>query len=429
MNEPTGTMEETMNQPTGRMEETLTCTTDASLIATMSITQEEQPRPTPMLHQPTPQDDEDADIKKSDNEESQREPTTLVGKTKLDEQLRFIKNTTLEDVLVDEENAIQVGRKANDTTYLQSIKGLGSRKLSTICLRKFCSVHHISGYKNKPKTILCNLIVERMKTMGLDTKMYPGDYEEKSDKNSDTTRDKSSKKDKKLSRNAKPPAVVQEGCYWRAIGTFFLESLRPHVIKLGNNPDIQKIDSRNFLHEDIWNIIAVEYNNQAHPDLKTFDKNDTFYEASNVPEDVPSHFNKLTPRELSQLMAHINDHYKQAVRKQRTSGNHFPITKYIGARPWLLLYNKSLQESSIEMKAFVSGNLPDGVGGSSLKKRDKYETDSDDEEKNKSKRRRNRSQGGKPDTEKLRVARAMEVFGEVRTSFKKSFHLFLLYYS
>jgi hypothetical protein len=49
--------------------------------------------------------------------------------------------------------------------------------------------------------------------------------------------------------------------------THFLQSLHPHVIKLGNNPDIQKIDASKFLHEDIWILIAELYNEDDHLDL------------------------------------------------------------------------------------------------------------------------------------------------------------------
>jgi hypothetical protein len=194
--------------------------------------------------------------------------------------------------------------------------------------------------------------------MVLDAGLYPEDFKAKNKEN---------KNKKKLSRNAKPPSVTKDGSYWRVIGTYFLESMCLHVIKLGNNSDVQSVDSRKFLHEDIWGILAKEYNKRDHPDLQTFLRDDNFYELVRIPEDIPkSTFDTLTPIELSQLMSHIHFHYRRVVRCQRTSGSHYPITKYIGTRPWLLLYNKSLGKSSIEMKALVSGNLPEGVGGTTL---------------------------------------------------------------
>jgi hypothetical protein len=353
----------------------------------------------PPCHQPTPEEEEIDDF---DQGESKAEGRA----TKEAEQIRFIENATLEDVLVDVENPIQVGRTPNETTFMQSIKGCSPKMLSSKCLRKFCILHLISGYKNKPKTILCNLIVQRVKMMVLDAGLYPEDFKAKN-------KEKDNKTKKKLSRNAKPPSVTKDGSYWRVIVTYFLESMRPHVIKLGNNPDVQSVDSRKFLHEDIWGILAEEYNKKEHPDLGTFLRDDNFYVLAQIPEDIPSTFDTLTPIELSQLVSHINYYYRRAVRKQRASGSHWPITKYIGARPWLLLYDKSLGEASIEMKALVSGDLPEGVGGTSLK----GEEDTDSDADTKPRKRKYSPRRGKPapetDSEKSRVATAMEEVGAV----------------
>jgi hypothetical protein len=371
----------------------------------------------PPLHQPTPED-EDIDFDQGDSK-------VLDGRaTKETEQIRFIENAKLEDVLVDDQNAIQVGRTANETTFMQSIKGCSPKMLSSKCLRKFCILHHISGYKNKPKTILCNLIVQRVKMMVLDAGLYPEDFKANNKEKGEN------KSKKKLSRNAKPPAVTKDGSYWRVIATYFLESMRPHVIKLGNNPDVQSVDSRKFLHEDIWSILAEEYNKQDHPNLRTFLRDDNFYELARIPEDIPSTFDTLTPIELSQLVSHINYYYKKAIRSQRGSGSHYPITKYIGTRPWLLLYHKSLRESSIEIKALVSGDLPKGVGGTSLMNGEEDDTDSDaDTKPRKRKYSPRRGKGGKEvqaeieSSEKARVATAMEEVSAV-SSFVLSRSLF-----
>jgi hypothetical protein len=89
----------------------------------------------------------------------------------------------------------------------------------------------------------------------------------------------------------------------------------PHVVKLGNNPYVKKIDSPKFL---LWGILAEEYNNLDHPNLRsTFARNNNFYELVLILEDIPRNFDMFTPIKLSQLMAHINDHYQKAVRKQQ----------------------------------------------------------------------------------------------------------------
>ncbi len=188
------------------------------------------------------------------------------------------------------------------------------------------------------------------------------------------------------------------------------------MIKLGNNPDIQNVDQRKFLHEDIWHLAAEEYNKVDHPDLRTFLKNDTYYKACQIPEDIVKHFDVVTPLELSQLMAHIHVHYKKAVRNMQTSGNHSLFHRFCGTRPWLMLYHKNIVEAPIQMKTYISGDLPDGVGGSSLKKR-KFADDSsgEDNEKGKDNGKGKQNKSGpraRPVNEKNRVARAMEAVGE-----------------
>ncbi len=355
--------------------------------------------------QTTTRENKSDDAKKSSEAAELKKKLEEIAESK---QMEFIESTTLDDVLVDESNPIKVGRQSNDVTNLQSIKGCPSKRLSIKCLRKFCGVHKITGYdKNKPKTFLCNLIVERMKTRGLDSNMYPDDFDKKTPKK--MTPD-GSKKKAKLSKNAKPPAVTMDGSYWRAIKTFFLQLMTPHVIKPGNNPTINKVNSRRFLHEDIWILLAGEYNRSDHPDLKMFLRDDVYYQQAQVPADIPSKFDTLTPIELSQLLSHIRCFYRKAVRLQRTSGSHCKITKHIGPRPWLLLCDKCVQESSISMKALVSGDLPAGVGGSYLKRLQDASDSDDNDDKPKKK-----VKTSKQENEKLRVARAMEAFGEAAT--------------
>ena len=404
-----------MNQPT--MEDDMAIPASMLTVLTaITSTPGDDPTPnptmTPMLHQATPADDELADEEtqqkdQPETQDSEKDPTNGKNrKSREDQQIKFMETTTLDDVLVDDSVNTKVGKNDSDTTHLISIKGCCPKKLSMACLRKFCMVHSISGYKNLAKTRLCNLIVERMKTRGLDEEMYSGDFE----KNKEMT------KKKKLNKNAKPSAVTTDDSFWRAISTYFLQTLRPHVIKLGNNPDISNIDQRKFLHEDIWNLIAAQYNQEDHPDLRTFLKNDVYYESCEIPEDIVRRFNVLSSLELSQLMAHIHDHYKKAIRNMTKSGSHLPFQKFCGTRPWLLLYHQNIVEAPVQMWSYISGDLPDEVGGSSLKKkRLADDTGTSEDEGNPRAKKKNKEQDRrvkKPENEKMRVARAMEVVGE-----------------
>jgi hypothetical protein len=214
----------TMNQPS--LEE-------ASTLLSMTLTPGNltSTTMTPMLHQATPdnleefddgvenKDSEKAPTNGEENMENDSEKNTKEKrKSREEQQMKFMESTTLDDVVVDDEVNTKVGKKDSDTTHLVSIKGCCPKQLSMTCLRKFCTVHSISGYKSLPKTSLCNLIVEQIKTRGLDSGMYPDDFQKK-------------QKKKKLTKNAKPPAVTRDGSYWRAISNYFLQSLRPGKIR------------------------------------------------------------------------------------------------------------------------------------------------------------------------------------------------------
>ncbi len=123
--------------------------------------------------------------------------------------------------------------------------------------------------------------------------------------------------------------------------------MSPHVIKLGNNPTIDKVDGRRFLHDDIWVLLAAEYNRPDHPDLKTFLKNDVYYEQAQVPEDMPSNFDMFMPIELSQLLPYIQSFYLKAKTSQHKTCNHCHITEHVGPHPCLVPYDKCLNAPSI----------------------------------------------------------------------------------
>jgi hypothetical protein len=103
----------------------------------------------PPMGQPSAEYGEDSSENENEGTQNENEGTgtnKLDDNKKKEEQFKFIEDTTLDDVLVDASNPIKVGRQSNDVTFLQSIKGV---------------VQQISGYKNKPKTFLCNLVDAR----------------------------------------------------------------------------------------------------------------------------------------------------------------------------------------------------------------------------------------------------------------------------
>jgi hypothetical protein len=125
--------------------------------------------PTPMLHQATPDNPEefaDEGTEENDHPNSKKDPgneknTDRENRTNREaKQTKFMESTTLDDVVVDDDVNIKVGKKESDTTHLISIKGCSTKKLSMTGLRNFCRVHLISGYKSLSKSGLCNLVVE-----------------------------------------------------------------------------------------------------------------------------------------------------------------------------------------------------------------------------------------------------------------------------
>jgi hypothetical protein len=138
-----------MNQPTMTA---LTCTTIPASMLTMTSTPSDDMtlNPTPMLHQATPDNPEefaDEGTEENDHLDSEKDPgneknTFRENRTNKEaEQTKFMESTTLDDVVVDDDVNIKVGKKESDTTHLISIKGCSTKKLSMTGLRNFCRVY------------------------------------------------------------------------------------------------------------------------------------------------------------------------------------------------------------------------------------------------------------------------------------------------
>jgi hypothetical protein len=297
-------------------------------------------------------------------------------------QLAFIGQCTLEDVDFDL-TALQTFRGSTKTTALKSIKGVTVNQLGFGCIRKFCIINKLDGWRGKSKIDMCCLIVERKRHSNLDQVMYPQDFEDE-DINSrnprpgsddDTVGDGKTKKKKKkkLSKGAKPREITRDGSLYRVILVYFLQELRPIVLQLGMNPTAVQLGTGGFLHERIYNKLAHVYNDASHDSLSSIAVNHDLYISCGVSEDCPSKFDNLSAIAFSQTMSFINHHYRVAVRNRQTSGCHKEFHSYCGQRPYLLLYHDLINESGGETS--VLGNmafpkLPAGIGRSSLDVKD-----------------------------------------------------------
>jgi hypothetical protein len=87
----------------------------------------------------------------------------------------WVSKTSLDDVVFNETQWVQLGRRAEQKTRLLSIKGSSPYQLRVPTLKKFCIHHRISGYKDRPKHVLCELIVNAVESERLDAAVHPED--------------------------------------------------------------------------------------------------------------------------------------------------------------------------------------------------------------------------------------------------------------
>jgi hypothetical protein len=262
-------------------------------------------------------------------------------------------------------------RGPDDTTFLQSIKGVSPTQLSVCALCHFCTINGINGYKDQSEVMMCNLIINRMKLKTLDKDMYPEDFSgDAGDNNGGDGQPSAEAKSKKLKKGSKPQAVTKDGTYYHVILTNFLQELHISVTGLGENPTAKQLDnSKQFLHADKYAKLAEVYNSDRN-DLKTFKTfvcNHQLYADAGVPANQPSDFNKLSPLEFCQTMDYINLHYQDVKRSCTKSGSHDQFASYVGTHSYLFLYDENLKVAPLQ--SLARQKLPKGFGSNSLLKR------------------------------------------------------------
>jgi len=161
---------------------------------------------------------------------AKNEAKKTADSTNLAKMKRFVESTTLDDVVYDENKKQQVGRDVAKTTILKSIKGVTVKDLTVATLKAFCSKHKITGYKNKDKQGLCEIIARNSMSRGLQAAMYPDDFGvdgggdvTPSDLVEDggTAKKGGMKKNKKKNKSTKPSCIKSEGTYCRFLLTLF----------------------------------------------------------------------------------------------------------------------------------------------------------------------------------------------------------------
>jgi hypothetical protein len=180
-------------------------------------------------------------------------------------------------------------------------------------------------YKNKSKSKMCQMIVERKKNEDLDQIMYSEDFnggvedkdvQDSCDGKEEVTEGQANNKKKQLSKGAKPRELSEEGSLYRLIITYFLQELCPYVNQLGTNPLAVELGTAGFLHEPIYNKLARVYNDSTLESLESFVLNHDIYVTSGVQNEAPARFDELSALAVPQGMEFINKHYRHARRWQ-----------------------------------------------------------------------------------------------------------------
>jgi hypothetical protein len=233
-------------------------------------------------------------------------------------------------------------------------------QLTVFALKKLCVQFRISGCKDKAKHVLCELIVNAVKAKNLDAVMYPEDFAGAAA--SDDSREKKTKSTKKKKGKKQKPAVTQqEGTLYRVIVTYFLQDVRPHVIKLGSQPGKNALDKREFLHQAVFEKLAEVYNDELRDDHKSLPYRHEMYAKWNINANIPSKFDPLTALYISEILDFINYHYKDRMRDCRKSGNHDVYQNFVRTKPYLFLYHHRLSDSQIELQNLAFAQLDENV--------------------------------------------------------------------
>jgi hypothetical protein len=302
---------------------------------------------------------------------------TESDKAKNENRFDWIVSSSLDDVVFNETEWVQLGRDANQKTRLQGIKGYAAQQLTVPALKKFCAQHKIGGWKDKQKHVLCELIVNAVKSSTLEAAVYP-DGDAMAAASNDITSEKKAckKKKKKKSKKSKPEAVRQEGTLYRVINTLFLQDIRHLVVRLGHQPTARALDKRELLHQDIFEALVKIYNDKSREDILKLPHPHDFFSKTKVADDIASNFDPLTPLEFSEIFDFINYHYKVALRNSTKSGKHAPFQNYVRTQPYLYAYYLCLLESPLEQQNLAFAQLPSNVKRESTTSANKSNRDS-----------------------------------------------------
>ena len=123
------------------------------------------------------------------------------------------------------------------------------------------------------------------------------------------------------------------------------DEIRPHVVIIGSNPTMATLDSCQFLHRVFYNILLLSSNDTTNNAISGFSFPEVVYfEQAGVCIDVPSDFDVLTSRDISDVMGYLHFHYQVLHRKNNASGCHDDFANFVGMHPYTYYYHLWLNQ-------------------------------------------------------------------------------------
>ena len=282
---------------------------------------------------------------------------------KVKKRRELIKKLTLAQCEIENSTAV------NGAHYVKlvSVGGIPLTKLLLSDLQLFCATQKISGYRQKKKEDISQLIAARVASdkiyasigrLGM-THPIGHSSEESTGATGGVTKPQNYR-----SKMVRPKAVTKTGSYFRVINLWFSAQNRHLVLLTGKKMNKAELDVGGYRHKAIWDNLAAQYNKNTgmaawvHGDNAYLDVIQTphmLYDLEN-PED----FDNLEGRDVAQFVRYITHQYY--VTYKSVSGDHARFEDRVGEKSYLLYFHNMITATGAEnleslMKAELSADV------------------------------------------------------------------------
>ena len=284
----------------------------------------------------------------------------------------FIKKMTLSQCVIEN---VPDGDNTNILT-LVSVAGVPLSKLLLSDLQFFCAAQKISGYRQKKKQEVAQLIAARVASdniyasigrLGMHACKAGSSLAPPSTSSGTTTTTNKKTAPNYRSKTARPKAVTKTGSYFRIINLWFSEQNRHLVLRTGKKMNRAELDIGGYRHKSIWDNLAEQYNNNTGiPDFSECgdgdNKDNAYLDVIQTPHflydlENPEDFDRLEGRDVAQFVRWITHQYY--VIHKSVSGDHARFEDRVGEKSYLLYFHNMITASGAEnleslMKAELS---------------------------------------------------------------------------